>query len=284
MIKIKYLCFIILFLFLIIFLLNRCCISEKFISNKYRTLDEIYKGNSSLSKVNYIHGIPEVVFIVWFGDKISNNRLKALNSLVNNLGVPYILITEKNYKYFELNNYPIHRGFQYLSGNHKSDYLRAYLLHNYGGGYHDIKYRDKNWINQWNTFSDSNIWIKSRAEKRMSSVGYNVDNIGEKMIQTKYKELGSMCWVICRPRTLYTKELLNRIHTKLDYHITKLSKYPSKKQEGYYANKPFSKVELHNVYPLRWLEIMGEIFHPLMYKYRSHINLELPGPVKKNYK
>ena len=31
--------------------------------------------------------------------------------------------------------------FDYLAANHKSDYLRAYMLYHYGGAYHDVKWR-----------------------------------------------------------------------------------------------------------------------------------------------
>lgn len=41
---------------------------------------------------------------------------------------------------------PLHKAFQYLSPVHKSDYLRAYFMHFYGGGYADIKHIHFNWF------------------------------------------------------------------------------------------------------------------------------------------
>ena len=78
-----------------------------------------------------------------------------------------------------------------------------------------------------------------------------------------------MGWVICRPHTPYTQELLNNIENKLDTPYENLKNNPSKNSGGYYRNRPFDKVECVNMYPLRWLEIMGEHFHSLMYKYKN---------------
>ena len=59
-----------------------------------------------------------------------------------------------------------------------------------------------------------------------------------------------------------------------------LIKHPGYKSSGYYSDKPFSPAEENN-YPLRWLEVMGEIFHPLMLKYGDHIKFGLPDALKK---
>jgi len=59
------------------------------------------------------------------------------------IDVPVILITSKNFPSFIKQTHPIHKSFELLFGNHKSDYVRAYLLHHYAGGYHDIKHREE---------------------------------------------------------------------------------------------------------------------------------------------
>lgn len=144
-----------------------------------------------MDNVNYIADVPEVVFIVWFGKDISDTRLNALKTLINNIKIPYILITEDNYMDFNLITSPIHPSFQYLSGNHKSDYLRAYILHHYGGMYHDIKYRYKSVKGSFIAFSNPDIWIKTRAERYEHWIGYDIDNPDTKWIQKKYAELGT---------------------------------------------------------------------------------------------
>lgn len=250
-----------------------------------KDLKTIESNNAEISNVKYVNNVPELVFIIWFGKNISDNRLSALNSLINNIGVPYILITDNNYQSFVFNNYPLHEAWNYLSGVHKADYLRCYLLHHYGGGYHDIKYRDKDWINQWNSFNDENVWIKSRKEKQKGWIAYDIDNPDTKWLQNHYNELGTMSWCICRPNTLYTSELIDKIHSKLDHHLINLKKNPSTIQSGYYHKNPFKKIDnIENNYPIRWLEILGEIYHPLMYKYKEHLYFDLPDIIYKKYK
>jgi hypothetical protein len=272
-----------IFLFAILIAVAYFYFSEEDYSN-LKSLEEIYNNNIDVDNVEYENGVPKVVYIVWFGKNISNNRLKALNSLVDSLKVPYILITEDNYMNFSVKETPIHKNFHHLSGNHKSDYLRAYLLNFYGGGYHDIKYRDISWENEWKTFKDDNIWMKSCKEIKKSHIGYDVDRPETKKVQNYYSQLGSMCWVISRKETPYTIELLQKIEEKLDLHDKKLNLYPSEKNGGYYADRPFSKLKKEDKYPLRWLELMGEHFHLLMYEYKDNIDLTLPRPNMKGYK
>lgn len=251
-----------------------------------KSLNQIYSEGIKTSEIEYVHEVPKVVYIVWFGGSknMSRNRLKALNSLTKNIGVPYILITENNFKDFEVSDHPIHSSFKNLSGNHQSDYLRAYLLHHHGGGYHDIKYRDLGWENEWEDFKDQEIWMKSCAEIKEDHIGYDLDHPETKSIQKQFSQLGSMCWIISRKNTPYTTELLDKIEKKLDFHLEGLEKYPSTKPAGYYADRPMEKLGKEDKYPLRWLELMGEHFHILMYKYRNHNKLDLPRPNLKNYR
>jgi hypothetical protein len=250
-----------------------------------KELRYIVKNNPTINELKSINGVLYVVFICWFGSTISENRKNALLSLIKNIGVPYILITDDNVYSFQVKNKPYNKAFYFLSGNHKSDYLRSYLLHNYGGGYHDIKYRNISWVNEWNDFKNKNIWIKSRHETRHSHIGYDIDNPKSIWIQDKYSEIGTMGWVICRAQTNYTKELLTEIEKTLNKHYFNLVKNPSKTNGGYYSDKPFNKVnDPENNYPMRWLEIMGEKFHLLMYKYRDNMILNLPDADLRNYK
>ena len=244
---------------------------------------------SSFEGIEYVNNVPKVVFVCWFGSKdnelpyMSVNRFSAFQSLVNNIGVPVILITDKNLKFFVKEEFPIHNGFQYLSGVHKSDYIRCYLLLHYGGGYHDIKYRNDSWEHCWaidDWMYDDEIWMFGRREKYEGGIGYPP---GMKHIQKEYARLATMGWIICKPNTIYLHELMNKIHETLDYHLENLKKYPAKLPGGYYADKPFDFAP-PNSYPLRWLEILGEIFHPLMLKYNKHIKFGIPDALKKRYK
>ena len=237
--------------------------------------------------IEFINNVPKVVFICWFGGyqvenpEMSPKRFEAFKSLVKNIGVPVILITKDNYKNFIKNTHPLHKSFEYLTGNHKSDYLRSYFLHHYGGGYHDIKFRSKDWKECWGEWlKDDNIWMYGRREKYEGAIGYPP---GKKYLQKEYNKLATMGWIICKPNTEYTKRLLTKIEEILEEKYEKLLKKPGYNSGGYYSENPF-QLAPENSYPLRWLEIMGEIFHPMMLEYKEYIKFGLPDADYKSYK
>jgi len=244
----------------------------------------------SFENIEYVNGIPVVVYVFWFGGYkkkcplMSWNRYCAFRSIVENISVPVILITYCNYKSFIKKNFPINKSFEYLSGVHKSDYFRVYMLNHYGGGYHDIKWRNDGWKDEWekdNWTKDENIWMYGIREKNKNAIGYPP---GKRDIQNEYKKLISMSWIICKKNTPYTNELLNQIEIILNKNYEKLKKNPGINSSGYYFDKPFDLVK-ENSYPLRWLEILGEIFHPLMLKYNNHIKYGLKDAIfNKRYK
>ena len=237
----------------------------------------------NFDNIEFINGVPKVVFVCWFGgykvenQKMSKNRFEAFKSLVEKIGVPVILITSNNYSFF-IKSHPIHKSFDLLSGNHKSDYIRAYLLHHYGGGYHDIKHREESWQDCWGDWLfDENIWIYGRRENNRRAIGYPPS---VKHICNHFDKLVTMGWVICKPNTKYISNLLTKIEDILDQKYPELVEHPGYNSAGYYHENPFQMAEENN-YPLRWLEIMGEISHPLMLEFTDHIKYGLPDAIKK---
>lgn len=244
----------------------------------------------SLDGIQYVNGVPKVVFVCWFGGfgteipPMSIARYGCFKDLVNVIGIPVILITAKNYKKFVLDDYPIHPAFEYLTGVHKANYFRCYLMNHYGGGYHDIKSRLTSWMGEFEKddwTKAENIWMYGRQEKNTECIAYPP---GMQLLQQEFKKLATMNWIICKKKTLFTIELMSKIHSVLDDHYDNLVLFPGINSGGYYSDKPFSLVP-DNSYPIRWLEILGEIYHPLMLKYTTHIKFGLPDANKsKKYK
>jgi hypothetical protein len=247
----------------------------------YRYIKQFMKNN--LDGIENVNGVPKVVFIFWFSNsentpEFSIRRFNALKSLIDNLKVPVIIITNDNYKEWEVINYPIHDGFKYLSGVHKSDYMRVYLLYHYGGGYHDIKWREKSWEYEWEKFHDQNIWLIGRREFSPDVIAFNPEK-NLQHIQLEYDKLITMGWFIGRPKNSFLLTLLNNINdiltSKLE--LLKLNPAPNSRcGSGFNCDI--------NTYPIRWLEIMGEISHPLLLNYTQHINYTLPDILYKTYK
>ena len=73
---------------------------------------------------------------------------------------------------------------------------------------------------------------------------------------------------ICRAKTAFTQEWLDGIHQVLD----------QTDFNGPTGGSPTGG------YPLSWAQIHGEIFHPLVYKYRDRVLKTLPMPVCSNYR
>jgi len=246
----------------------------------YRFIKQFMKKD--LNNIKITNGVPQVVFIFWFSHSeyipsFSIRRFASLQSLISNIKVPVIIITQENINDWEVKNNTIHEGFKYLSGNHKSDYLRAYFLYHYGGGYHDIKYREKSWENEWEKFTDSNIWIIGRKELSSDCIGYNHEK-NEQWVKNKFDKLVTFGWVICRPKNEFLFELFKKINEIMQNKLHLLKTNPA-------LNPRCSKsYNCNNNYPIRWLEIMEEISHPLMLNYINHINYTLPDIQYKPYK
>lgn len=245
---------------------------------------------TSFDDIEYINNVPKVVYVCWFGTsnnlfpQMSPNRFSAFKELVEHIDVPVILLTQNNMSSFIKPEYPLHKSFQYLSGVHKSDYFRCYMLYHYGGGYHDIKSRDISWSLCWNEnnwLNNPKIWMFGRREKNKNAIGYPP---GMKKVQLKFKQLITMGWIICKPNTPFLTNLLIQIEKKLTTHYPALIKHPATNPAGYYSENPFNDVPDQS-YPIRWLEILGELYHPLMLKYGNNIQYGLPDAIKtKNYK
>ena len=110
---------------------------------------------------------PRVVWAFWMDlPTMSSTRRAAFDNMVDNLGVPVRLITLSNVSHYNVSWDPIHPAISepYLSDIHKGDYLRAYFMRHYGGGYHDIKWDSNDWSAAFDAFDDPNVWVVGTYE------------------------------------------------------------------------------------------------------------------------
>lgn len=190
------------------------------------------------------------IYCFWTGDNsLTQNRINGLETMRKNLGVEIDFIDNKSLQNRLVEGHPLHPGYKYLSCNHKSDYLRCYFMHFYGGGYSDIKYfsNKNNWKKCFDMMdSDECIQVIGTKEIKggAATKEFNNPNILNKLLQNG--------WFICRPQTDFTTEWYRRLLKKMDERYDDLRKFPS--------TEPFGGKN----YKIRWAEIQGEIFHKLL--------------------
>lgn len=200
--------------------------------------------------------IPKVIYIFWTGDNpLTENRVRNLEILKTLTGVKIELITPNNLSDFILPNYPLHPAYEYLSFNHRSDYLRCYFMHHYGGGYSDIKACQHSWLPMFEKLEKSSAWLIGYPEIRKGHLGaWSLPTIRQEM--EKYFPLitGNGCY-ICRPNSPITQEWYAELHRRLD------EKYELAKQN------PGNMWGDNAGYPFEWTELGGDIVHPIVFKY-----------------
>lgn len=199
--------------------------------------------------------IPKTIYTFWTGDnEMSSNRKKGLESLKQKTEVIIELITPKNLEKYILSQFPLHTSYHHLSLVHKSDYLRCYFMHHFGGGYADVKTFKHTWLKAFNTL---------KKNKNKVLVGYpeigGIAKVGgqlEKDLVFHISLLVGNGAYICRPQTPFTHEWYLELHHRLDEYSVKLQQY---------AEREISE------YPVPYTYLLGQIFHPLCLKYNQQI-------------
>jgi hypothetical protein len=217
------------------------------------------------------------LYIFWTGkNELTPNRIKCLETMKNTgLDLVYIDTTT-------LSNYikePLHEGYQYLATHHKSDYLRCYFMHFYGGAYSDIKTINDSWVKaSEKLLSSDNHWICGYPEFDQGGVPKLDDPINDIMVRKNWNKLIGNGAFICKPNTPLTNEWYSNLLKMMDKNLQSLKTYP--------ARNIFEtdKARKTSRYPLRWAEVQGMIFHPLIYKYQTHVLNVLPMFSLKDYR
>jgi hypothetical protein len=215
------------------------------------------------------------IFCFWTGSNEMNlNRLSSIDSLRKTAGIEIVLITKDNLTDYILDKYPLHKGFEYLSAVHKSDYLRCYFMHHYGGGYSDVKSCRCNWTSSFELLEKNpEKWILGYREVGKRGVA-QVENreIRVDLIENWHILIGNGAY-ICRANTPFTAQWYSELHRRMDHYFDELVKNPGNimgDNEGY---------------PIPWTRILGEIFHPLCLKYNQKIIFSnCVKPILKKYR
>jgi len=214
------------------------------------------------------------IFCLWTGNEImSENRLRALWSIFKNSGCPVAFITRDTVAEWVRNDAPLHPAFPYLSSTHKADYLRCYLMYHYGGGYADIKNTNR----CWGEFFDQ-LEKSDRQALGYRELAHGIPHVSGALgdtIRASHQELIGLCAFIFKRHSELSGIWLARTNALLDQKMEQLRQFPAQHPQDQTGvilpdgNK--------SAYPLRWAELLGEIFHPLIYENRSQL---LQAPIE----
>lgn len=214
------------------------------------------------------------VFCLWTGDEaLSENRIRALWSMFNNLGCPLAYVTKHTLPEWVHPDAPIHPAYEYLSSTHKSDYLRCYLMHHYGGGYSDIKITSKRWPDFFETLRTSSKLVLGYRELP-HGIPHVQNEFGD-ILRANYAELIGCGAFIFKRKTPLTQQWFDQVQTLLDRKHEQLKENP--------AQHPLDQRNVilpdgeTSKYPLEWAELLGEILHPLLYRFRDQL---LQAPIE----
>ena len=221
------------------------------------------------AKPDYINSL--TIFCFWTGSNaMSDSRIQCLNDLKNISECDVVLVTPETLDEYILPDHPLHQSYTYLSETHKSDYLRTYFMHFYGGGYSDIKTPSASWVNAFHDMQNNpHCYINGYHEGGPSCIA-NPDAVH------LWQELVGNGAYIVRPNTEFTQKWYGSMLAFLDTKLEELRQNPStypQTQKGDGTN-----------YPLEWNEMLGRIFHKILVDYISNMLYSVPLPYLWNYR
>lgn len=203
---------------------------------------------------------PLQIFCFWTGEnEMPLVRRANLELLQNSAGVPVILIDSTNLSDWIIAEHPLHKAYNYLSLTHRSDYLRAYFLHYYGGGYCDIKPTNGSWRDLFLELNGtSEKWMIGYPEDsklRLPRYGGNLDFD----LRARFELVCGTGSMITRPKTPITYEWLTEVERRLDYFYASLKISPGGVRDELFR------------YPIGWTQLLADIMYPLNLKYHDRI-------------
>lgn len=218
-------------------------------------------------------GVAKVVWCFWWDGDLTPNRRVGLELIRKNLNLPVCLVTKNNIAEFVLKDRPLHSAFSLLSDVHKSDYMRAYLLHCYGGCWSDIKPVAVSYAEAMILFSSSDAILMGKPEIEGGAAA--VHSVCGKWMPDEWQSLVATNRWIGRADTLFSAELLESMNEFLSRKHMALLRSPAK--GPYDCLRPDVNPLAISIphYPIQWTFI-GDFFHPLVYKYRESVLKTLP--------
>lgn len=197
------------------------------------------------------------IFSFWTGSNpLGLIRKKWLEKIKQEAEMQVIFLDQNNIKLWG----SFHPAYEYLSAVHKADYLRCYFMHHYGGVYTDLKEYSINW-NLF--FSNSIVGYREIGPEGIAHVD---DRQLYEQMKAHWQEMIGNCLFACEANTEFTRKWYEQVNRLLDNRLEALKLNPAKYERDQYG-------ENGSLYPLRWTELLGNIFHPLVFEHRKEIKI-----------
>lgn len=204
--------------------------------------------------------LPRRVFVVWTGtNEMPPNRRRSLDAIRQMIGVEVCLVTPLTLDEWVLGEHPIHPAYRDLSLVHRSDYLRAYLLHHHGGGYCDLKRPLHSWSDAFTRLErDEDAWVAGYGELSASSAVRLPGTLGIDIALHHSRLVGNGA-ILAKSHTPFSGEWLREVERRLDYYRPQLAEFPGGERGNVVG------------YPVSWTHLLGGIFQPLQLKYLANV-------------
>lgn len=217
--------------------------------------------------------VPRRLFVVWTGDNAMPERragsLEAIRRINDELEV--VLVTPESIEDWLVPEVSLPDQYEHLSLVHRSDVLRAYLLHVHGGGYTDVKRPLGPWVGAFERLEASDAWLLGYTERHR----LNVPLVGGRLqrdLRSVSRQLLGYGGLVARPGTALTEEWWARICSVLDDNAEALTAHPGNARGD------------NSGYPLGWTEVLAHVVAPLTWKYQDHVlHDERVLPALRNY-
>lgn len=207
--------------------------------------------------------LPSRVFVIWAGENpMTPNRIRNFERLGSVIGLPVELVTPQTIHRWIVDGHPLHAAYEHLSLVHRSDYLRAYLMHHHGGGYCDLKAPLHSWVPALDAMQlDRSTWFTGFRELSSAAVTRLPGRLGLDLA-LHHRSLVGMGAFLVRSHTPLTAEWLAEVERRLDYFEPQAVEYP-----GGIRGEVVG-------YPVSWTDLLGKVLHPLQLKYLDHIRVD----------
>jgi len=213
----------------------------------------------------------EYLFCMWPGwDLLPEDRAAELFSIFANSDCAVVFLTGDSYKNWEIRASPFHPALPYLSECHRSDYLRVYLMHHYGGGYTDVKFTYKSWRSAFEALKTSDAFALGYRPKKVGMSERYQDPRILADLEANYLPgaIGHVAFIF-RRKTPLTTFLMNLTHAHLDRNFEALLENPKKTQKDWKGKILPDGTE--SKYPLYYTELGPDLFHLSLYRFRDRI-------------